>query len=1260
MPMEGNEAAAATGDGGISARSSGSSHSSSDSATPNRRRKRAFLGSKSVASDAAVSDLPLALTRPVRNARLRNYYPDYSIYSGMPARRAKARAKSSKNRGSMKQRLAKMLKPRHSNIDGGGHHLRRSTRNRRMSVLYDDYSDEEDEEEIVRSYRSKSDEHANSTKKSSGSIAAPRREGLRPRNSSQRFERQRVVESSQESADDHETSDEDAEEGEDGEEDDDLESGEEEDEGEDGVAGEQEKEVEAAGGDEDGEEEEEEEEEELEERDGKRRYELRARTETQRSPPKGDVTTPQKVFLAETEKKRSREGGRSASRPLKRRRREEDSDDSLLVDEMEQGPGFFGARGGARGPHPFLPPTLDMHGSTNWGLGVAASGWGHQGDFLGLGLANTGTQTAGASSKGGADIQPVQVDDTVSFDQVGGLSHYIDSLKEMVFFPLLYPKFFESYHITPPRGVLLCGPPGTGKTLVARALASAAARAGQKVNFYMRKGADVLSKWVGEAERQLRMLFEEAQRCQPSIIFFDEIDGLAPVRSSKSEQIHNSIVSTLLALMDGLDSRGQVVVIGATNRIDAIDGALRRPGRFDREFVFPLPDSGARAEILDIHTKSWHRRPSTELRDELAAACVGYCGADLKALCTEAAIRAFRQRYPQVYTSDEQFVIDADSIRVQKSHFYEAMSAITPAAHRGTLVHSRPLPPMLVPCLNGQLQTVVAALSDIFPLLSNPDGDESSENLTRLFGTHTGMIFPTVYKPRYLLCGTDSSGLDHLGPALLHKLERFPVHSLGLPSLLSDPSAKTPEEALVHIFGEARRNTPSILYLPHFDSWWETAQEQLRTVLLMLLADLPSNLPLLLLGTSSARKSELDDEACSVFGRHIYEVQVPTRDERDAFFTQVIKSLFTLSSEEETTKPKKNAELPVLPKVPKVDKGPSEAELKAQAEAEEHAIRRLRMCLRDVCNRLLYEKRFNIFHFPVEAEEVPDYHTIVKTPMDVATLLLRVDKGHYRTRGAFMQDVELIPASAKKYHGEDYSNHTAARIVSRACALRDAVQGMLSQMDPELVAYCDRIASQSQSGSAAAAAAPPDEASKRPDNNPATPPEPQRSSARLRGIQPDLNLPANGNGDEAGPGGGEEEALPSNHTEEADEEEENEEKPTPSPMDGGDRKDGEQDDEQQGEGEGQWQYGVGEDKIKAVKAKLLLHSEAFTVSELEMLYARLCGRIRQQRRGHLTRSAILQSLQVFVEEEIATAATATAAAAASPPLVATFRDHTHS
>jgi hypothetical protein len=188
-----------------------------------------------------------------------------------------------------------------------------------------------------------------------------------------------------------------------------------------------------------------------------------------------------------------------------------------------------------------------------------------------------------------ADVQPLKVDGTVGWDQVGGLGAHVEALKEMVLIPLLYPEIFEQLGVTPPRGVLFHGPPGTGKTLVARALASTCSSAGRPVAFFMRKGADVLSKWVGEAEKQLRLLFDEATRLQPAIIFFDELDGLAPVRSSKQDYIHASIVSTLLALMDGLDSRGQVLLIGATNRIDALDSALRRPGRFDRELQISLP-----------------------------------------------------------------------------------------------------------------------------------------------------------------------------------------------------------------------------------------------------------------------------------------------------------------------------------------------------------------------------------------------------------------------------------------------------------------------------------------------------------------------------------------------------------------------------------------------------------------------------------------------------------------------------------------------
>ncbi|KAL5781114.1 hypothetical protein ACOSP7_006143 [Xanthoceras sorbifolium] len=1049
-----------------------------------------------------------SVSGPVRSSdRLRrrpNIYNHALLYYN-PKRKSKTKARRAASQ------IAKMFAPgnrqmRTSNTNSVPSNLRRSTRKRRISVNLEDYTDSsgsEDEDLMRPTYRplrnrmdnnvSQDDLISPKRKKIAETKPTPRREGLRPR-------RSRVVTRGRlnlESGDEQDTSDEKVgqDETENGNESDDNDA----DDGRNEIDGEAEAEDEGDGdgeGEDEGEEDGDDEEGE-EEQEGRRRYDLRNRADVRRislEEGKQRPRSPRRVLHQGIGTKVSRDVRKGGSRVHKRHRlaRAEDSDDSLLVDELDQGPAIPWGRGGSRSGPPWLFGGLDMHGTSAWGLNVAASGWGHQGD--GLATLTSGIQTAGPSSKGGADIQPLQVDESVSFDDIGGLSEYIDALKEMVFFPLLYPDFFESYHINPPRGVLLCGPPGTGKTLIARALACAASKAGQKVSFYMRKGADVLSKWVGEAERQLKLLFEEAQRNQPSIIFFDEIDGLAPVRSSKQEQIHNSIVSTLLALMDGLDSRGQVVLIGATNRVDAIDGALRRPGRFDREFNFPLPGCEARAEILDIHTRKWKQPPSRELKSELAASCVGYCGADLKALCTEAAIRAFREKYPQVYTSDDKFFIDVDSVKVEKYHFIEAMSTITPAAHRGSIVHSRPLSLVVAPCLQSHLQKAMNHISDIFPPLS------VSSELTKLSMLSYGSAIPLVYRPRLLLCGSEGTGVDHLGPAILHELEKFPVHSLGLPALLSDPSAKTPEEALVHIFGEARRTTPSILYIPQFNLWWENAHEQLRAVLLTLLEELPSDMPILLLGTSSISLVEVEGDLSSVFShRSVYQVGKPSTEDRSLFFDRLIEAALSVLVDDMIKKPRESVVLPELPKVPKVASGPKASELKAQVEAEQHALRRLRMCLRDVCNRILYDKRFSAFHYPVTDEDAPNYRSIIQNPMDMATLLQHVDSGQYITCSTFLQDVDLIVANAKAYNGDDYNG---ARIVSRAYELRDAVHGMLTQMDPALVTYCDKIAAQGGPTHM------PDDAGE--SLFPSIPVVQlgtvTRSSARLRNVQPVVNL----------------------------------------------------------------------------------------------------------------------------------------------------------
>lgn len=394
-----------------------------------------------------------------------------------------------------------------------------------------------------------------------------------------------------------------------------------------------------------------------------------------------------------------------------------------------------------------------------------------------------------------ADADPLGVDPNVSFEGVGGLDDHIDRLKEMVALPLLYPEVFQRFHVTPPRGVLFHGPPGTGKTLLARALASSVSSQGRKVTFYMRKGADALSKWVGEAEKQLRLLFEEARKNQPSIIFFDEIDGLAPVRSSKQEQIHASIVATLLALMDGMDGRGQVIVIGATNRPDSVDPALRRPGRFDREFYFPLPEVKARRAIIDIHTKGWEPPLAPAFKDQLAELTRGYGGADLRALCTEAALNAVQGTFPQIYASDQKLVIDPAQIKVLAKDFMISVGKIVPSSERAAASGAAPLKKEVEPLLRKPLAELTGRLNAILPRKRKataleealyddreepPEvGFEREEMLRRFEGGR-------VFRPRLLVHGAEGMGQGYVGRALLAKLEGVHVQSFDMATLMKD------------------------------------------------------------------------------------------------------------------------------------------------------------------------------------------------------------------------------------------------------------------------------------------------------------------------------------------------------------------------------------------------------------------------------------------------------------------------------------------
>uniref|UniRef100_A0A672TZI0 ATPase family AAA domain-containing protein 2 n=1 Tax=Strigops habroptila TaxID=2489341 RepID=A0A672TZI0_STRHB len=692
-----------------------------------------------------------------------------------------------------------------------------------------------------------------------------------------------------------------------------------------------------------------------------------------------------------------------------------------------------------------------------------------------------------------ADVDPMQIDCSVRFDAVGGLSDHISSLKEMVVFPLLYPEFFERFKIQPPRGCLFYGPPGTGKTLVARALANECSQGDRRIAFFMRKGADCLSKWVGESERQLRLLFDQAYQMRPSIIFFDEIDGLAPVRSSKQDQIHSSIVSTLLALMDGLDSRGEIVVIGATNRLDSIDPALRRPGRFDREFLFSLPNKEARKEIFKIHTRDWTPKPLDMFLEELAEKSTGYCGADIKSLCAEAALCALRHRYPQIYKSSEKLQLDIASIKITAKDFVVAMQKIVPASQRAVASPGRALSPIAKPLFENKLARILQALQRVFPhaeLLTNlscvPDSlNQTLRNDTIDSDAESPPIFeenptpktpgrqpekflnfgrnvyyqPTSCRPRFLLVGEPGYGqTSHLAPAVIHALEKFPVYTLDLCVLLA--SITSPEETCAQLIREAQRTAPSIVYIPHIHSWWEAVGATLKATFTTLLQNIPTFAPVLLLATSDVHHMDLPKEIKDLFNdnhEEVFKIQLPDREERGMFFEDLV-----VNQVAKPPAPKLNAgeawrpleELPLAP--PPEPRQLTEEEKRQLEEQEEDTLRELRIFLRDVTHRLVIDRRFRAFSKPVDPEEVPDYDTVIKQPMDLSTILSKIDLHQYLTAGDFLKDIDLICSNALEYNPDKDPGDRLIR--HRACILRDTAYSIVrEEMDEDFERRCEEI-----------------------------------------------------------------------------------------------------------------------------------------------------------------------------------------------------------
>jgi len=269
----------------------------------------------------------------------------------------------------------------------------------------------------------------------------------------------------------------------------------------------------------------------------------------------------------------------------------------------------------------------------------------------------------------------------VTYEEVGGLRDKVKAMREIVELPLKHPELFVRLGIEPHSGILLYGPPGCGKTLLAKVIASES-----EANMYPINGPEIMNKYYGETEAKLRDIFKEAKDNSPSIIFIDEIDAIAPKREEAYGDVEKRVVAQMLALMDGLNDRGNVIVLGATNRPDSIDPALRRPGRFDREFEISVPNEDDRLEILEIHTRDMPMNENIELKD-LSSELHGYTGADIKSLCREAALKSIRRYLPEIDLETEKIPSEVlQSMEIKLIDFYEAMHDVIPTAMREVYV----------------------------------------------------------------------------------------------------------------------------------------------------------------------------------------------------------------------------------------------------------------------------------------------------------------------------------------------------------------------------------------------------------------------------------------------------------------------------------------------------------------------------------------------------------------------------------------------
>ena len=386
--------------------------------------------------------------------------------------------------------------------------------------------------------------------------------------------------------------------------------------------------------------------------------------------------------------------------------------------------------------------------------------------------------------------QPIS---TISYEDIGGIGEQLQKVREMIELPLKHPILFRRLGIDPPRGVLLHGPPGTGKTLIAKAVASET-----KANFTSINGPEIISKYYGESEKQLREIFDEAAANSPAIIFIDELDSIAPKREDVSGEVERRVVAQLLTLLDGMQGRDNVIVIGATNRPDAIDPALRRGGRFDRELEIGVPDKNGRAEIIGIHTRGMPISDDFEI-DWLLDNTHGFVGADISALVREAAMKALRRYLPEIDLDEEQIPAEVlEKMEVRMADFKLAIKEIEPSALREIFLE---VPEVSWDQVGGLKEVKERLKESIEWPLTKPEMFE-----------HFG-----INPPRgIVLFGAPGTGKTLIAKAIANEAKANFITIKG-PELISKWVGDS-EKAVRELFKKAKQSSPSIIFLDEFES----------------------------------------------------------------------------------------------------------------------------------------------------------------------------------------------------------------------------------------------------------------------------------------------------------------------------------------------------------------------------------------------------------------------------------------------------------